>query len=222
MKQNDKQFTLSVSNFFSFKIMNISSKIKDIFGKKTYKKSLVRTGNETILERTFHVVHWYGDDCNRVVIGDNCDISCHIILERNTGNVTIGDRTYIGNSTIICAEEITIGSDVLISWGVHIVDHDSHSIYWDKRKNDVHLWKKGIAEGGLKQAAVMKDWTHVNKSRVIIHDRVWIGFNVIILKGISIGEGSVIGAGSVVTRDVPPYSIVAGNPARIIKYITDD
>lgn len=55
------------------------------------------------------------------------------------------------------------------------------------------------------------------KSPVVIKDRVWIGMRVIILPGVTIGEGAVIGAGSIVTKDVKPYDIVAGNPARVIK-----
>jgi acetyltransferase-like isoleucine patch superfamily enzyme len=57
---------------------------------------------------------------------------------------------------------------------------------------------------------------------VKINDRVWIGFNSIILKGVTIGEGGIVGAGSVVTKDVPPYTIVAGNPARVIREIPID
>lgn len=53
--------------------------------------------------------------------------------------------------------------------------------------------------------------------KVVIEDNVWLGYNVIVLPGVTIGTGSVIGAGSVVTRDIPPYSIAVGNPARVIK-----
>jgi acetyltransferase-like isoleucine patch superfamily enzyme len=56
----------------------------------------------------------------------------------------------------------------------------------------------------------------------MISDFVWIGANVIILKGVTIGEGAIVGAGSVVTKDVPPYTIVAGNPARIIREIPEN
>ena len=64
-----------------------------------------------------------------------------------------------------------------------------------------------------------KDWTHVAHAAVTIKDKAWIGFNVSILKGVTIGEGAVVGAGSVVTRDVAPYSVVAGNPVRLIRML---
>lgn len=64
-----------------------------------------------------------------------------------------------------------------------------------------------------------KDWQNVKISRLTICDKSWIGFNSILLKGITVGEGAIVGAGSVVTKDVPPWTIVAGNPAKIIREI---
>ncbi|MBK8021791.1 MAG: hypothetical protein IPK19_10285 [Chloroflexi bacterium] len=55
-----------------------------------------------------------------------------------------------------------------------------------------------------------------------ICDKAWIGFNAVILKGVTIGEGAIVGAGSVVTKDVPAWTVVAGNPARIIREFTED
>ena len=62
-----------------------------------------------------------------------------------------------------------------------------------------------------------KDWSKIKRAPIVIERRVWIGFNCIILKGITIGEGAVVGAGSMVCRDVPPYSLVVGHPARVVK-----
>ena len=66
---------------------------------------------------------------------------------------------------------------------------------------------------------INKDWSNVKTVQIIVEDKVWIGFGVTILKGVKIGEGAVIGAKSVVTRDVKPWTVVAGNPARLIKTI---
>jgi acetyltransferase-like isoleucine patch superfamily enzyme/tetratricopeptide (TPR) repeat protein len=144
-----------------------------------------------------------------VTVGRDSIIEGSISFDREGARVTIGDRCFVGTSHLISAEEITIGDDVIISWGCTISDHNSHSISWNERKDDVASWMKG-----------RKDWTYVKREPVRIGNKVWIGFNVIILKGITIGEGAVIGAGSVVTKDVPPYTVVAGNPARVIREIT--
>lgn len=147
-------------------------------------------------------------DC-KVKIGSNTLVQGKICFDREHASVLIGDRCFIGGSTmLICADNISIGDDVLVSWGCTIVDHNSHSIAWGERKDDVMKWMKGE-----------KDWSKVPISKVTIENRVWVGFNTIILKGLTIGEGAIIGAGSVVTRDVPPFTIVGGNPAKIIREI---
>jgi len=64
-----------------------------------------------------------------------------------------------------------------------------------------------------------KDWSVVPTKPIRICDKVWIGMNAIILKGVTIGEGAVVAAGAVVTKDVPPWTVAAGNPARVVKCI---
>lgn len=158
-----------------------------------------------------------GSPEGRVTFGRDSVLSCRIVLERNVGTVTVGSDSYVGGSQIICAERIEIGSNVLISWGCTIVDHDSHSIDWRNRAEDVSKWRDGLLSGGLEKASESKDWDVVEKAPITIGDKTWLGMNVTVLKGISIGEGSVVAAGSVVTKDVPPWTLVAGNPARVIK-----
>jgi len=104
----------------------------------------------------------------------------------------------------------------MFSWGCTVVDNNSHSIKWSEREMDVLDWKKGLDENRIGH---YKDWSNVKEDEVIIKDKAWIGFNVTILKGVTIGEGSIVGAGSVVTKDVPDWTIVAGNPSKIIKEI---
>jgi acetyltransferase-like isoleucine patch superfamily enzyme len=156
----------------------------------------------------------------RVSIGKDSVLSCRIVFERNTGTVSIGHDTYIGGSQIICAKKIEIGSNVLVSWGCTIVDHDSHSLDWRQRAEDVRKWREGLLAGGLEKAAELKDWDAVEMAPVRIADKAWLGMNVTVLKGVTIGQGAVVAAGSMVTKNVPPWTLVAGNPAGIIKELS--
>lgn len=147
----------------------------------------------------------------KISIGQDCLIHGCIDFDSPDGSVKIGDRCFIGASHFVCHTGITIGNDVIMSWGITIVDHNSHALDWTDRRNDVRDW-----------AAGKKNWDGVKVAPVVIEDRVWIGFGASILKGVRIGEGAIVGAKSVVTRDVPAYAVVAGNPARIIKKAGED
>jgi galactoside O-acetyltransferase len=145
------------------------------------------------------------DGC-RLSIGSGSIVEATIAFDRPGGVLRIGERTFLGASLLVCAEGIEVGDDVLVSWGCTIVDHDSHALAWQDRSGDVERWYKG-----------QKEWTMVQRAPVHIGNKAWIGFNASILKGVKIGEGAVVGAGSVVTRDVPPFTVVAGNPAQTIR-----
>jgi acetyltransferase-like isoleucine patch superfamily enzyme len=142
----------------------------------------------------------------RLSIGTGSMVECRISVDNPRAIICIGRNTFVGNSHLVCAKEIIIGDDVLIAWGCTFVDHNSHSVSWQERQNDVRAWRHGE-----------KDWTHVKMAPITICNKAWIGFNSIILKGVTVGEGAIVGAGSVVTRDVEPYTIVAGNPARAVR-----
>jgi acetyltransferase-like isoleucine patch superfamily enzyme len=147
---------------------------------------------------------------SRISIGSGSIFEGTITSDREGSSVVIGENTFIGNSSIVTAECVEIGSDVLISWGCTIADHDSHTLNWSGRTGDVRAFYDGT-----------KNWKGVNICPVRIRDKAWIGFNVIILKGVTIGEGAVVAAGSLVTRNVPDYVLVAGNPARTIRSVLD-
>ena len=114
----------------------------------------------------------------------------------DTAIIRVGKDCGFTGTTIVAADHIEIGDRVQVGANTTIVDTDFHPLTPEGRK-------RNMANGKNKP--------------VIIHDDVFIGMNCLILKGVEIGEGSVIGAGSVVSKDVPPRTMVGGNPARVIR-----
>jgi acetyltransferase-like isoleucine patch superfamily enzyme len=148
-----------------------------------------------------------------VSVGERSLLSTRIVFEGRSGEVTIGKRAYIGDCSIICRSRVILGDDVTIAWGVTLYDHNSHSLDWRQRAKVVdHFYN---CEGSANPYSEL-DWAGVAVSPIVIEDKVWIGFNSVILKGVRVGEGAIVGAGSVVTRDVEPFTIVGGNPATVI------
>jgi Acetyltransferase (isoleucine patch superfamily) len=150
-----------------------------------------------------------------LTVGDDCVINGTINI--GDAEFIIGDRVMINGSTFYCTTGINIGNDVLISWDCTIADSNMHSIVSADRVKELATAKKDYDNGTIGDNPAL---TTIKNAPVVIKDKVWIGFNCIILKGVTIGEGAVVGAGSVVTKDVPDYAVVAGNPAKIIKYTT--
>lgn len=153
-------------------------------------------------------------------IGNDSVLDCKIIFESENGEVVIGDKCYVGSSTIICRSKIVLGSNVMVAMGSIFYDHDSHSLNYLDRQDDIQQQLDDYRNGRF--FIENKSWKNVNYSPIKINDNVWIGINCIILKGVTIGEGAIVGAGSVVTRDVAPWNIVAGNPAKVIKEIPNE
>ena len=144
---------------------------------------------------------------SRIEVGRGCLISGSLITETPNSLVRIGDHSLVGGDTIVAAaQEIIVEADVLISYRCIITDSDNHSMRYSERKHDVRDWMTG-----------KHDWSRVAMAPIRICRGAWIGAQCIVLKGITIGEGAVVGMGSVVTKDVAPYTIVAGNPARVIR-----
>ena len=158
------------------------------------------------------------EESKRIFIDEESMIGCNFIFESDSGVIKIGKRTFINAGTnIISINEIEIGDDVTIGWNIYIYVHDSHSLDYRFRKDDIERQREDFYAN--RNFIFSKDWSTVKSAPVKICNKVWIGFNAIILKGVTIGEGAIVAAGAVVTKDVPAWTVVAGNPATIVKKI---
>lgn len=191
-------------------------KLLEHFKKEDWKK-FCEIGANNFFSETFCVRLDNPNKKEYLKIGSENVIYGKFIFEHTSGHITVGNRCHIGACNIISVNSIDIGNDVIIAWDVTIYDHNSHSIYWDDRKNDVSNELKALKNG--KNITESKTWGVVKSAPIIIKVKVWIGFGSSIMKGVTIGEGSVIAANSVVIKDVPPHSVVGGNPAVVIKKI---
>lgn len=163
-----------------------------IGSRSIFEKGLVIRGAEYIS---------FGSDC---YIGPCCRIEAWDSYRNRTfePRITFGNAVKINSHCHIGAiDDISIGDDVLVGSNVFITDHSHGQVTREEAQvppNDRDLYSKGP---------------------VRIGKRVWIGENAVILPGVTIGEGSVIGASAVVTKDVPPFSVAAGNPAKVVRQI---
>ena len=160
-----------------------------------------RVGKRLNLERLPFIT---GGGC--IEVGDDVRISGKINIAFTTRihphpALRVGDRVFIGHAcSFTIAQEIAIGDDCLIAGGVQVRDNDGHPLDPEARRRRDPVTADTVAP-------------------VRIGANAWIGSRAIILKGVVIGENAVVAAESVVTKDVPPNTIVAGNPARAIRTV---
>jgi len=142
-----------------------------------------------------------------IEIGENSVIGGSLLVFPDGGEIRVGSHCFIGPETRIWSgASVEIGNRVLISHGVNIHDSIAHSISASERHQHF-IQILLLANGAL---------GNVSKAPVVIEDDVWIGFNATVMKGVRIGRGAVIAAGAIVTKDVAPFSIVAGPGAKVI------
>jgi len=172
----------------------------------------VRLGAKAVLHPTASVnnIRKHRD---AIRVGANTHIKGELVTFAHGGEITIGEYCYVGEqSHIWSASRISIGDRVLISHNVSIFDSLTHPI--NPRERHRH-YREIITSGHPVRIAL-------GEAPVRIEHDVWIGCLSVVLKGVTIGEGAIVGAGSVVTNDVPPFTIVAGNPARVVRELGPD
>jgi acetyltransferase-like isoleucine patch superfamily enzyme len=172
--------------------------------------SNVKLGAGCFIERKESFRKFRGAQPTGLVLGDN--VAVYTWTEFSIGpsaNVVVGADSVLVGAIVMCAERIEIGKRVVVSYHVTIADSDFHPIDPAARRLDA----RANAPGGDPTLRPL-----IESRPVAIEDDVWIGIGAYVLKGVRIGRGARIEPGSVVTRDVPPYAVIAGNPARVVAH----
>lgn len=200
------------------KLFNILARKIYSNGKAAYEKSAIEAlyskGNINASVR-FSIdadLQNFSNNKSAITISANSNIEGLIMVYPYGGEISIGSHCSLSpGSRIISTNKITIGDRVLIAHNVNIIDNNSHPINAALRHKDfIESYTIGMQPYDL------------NAASIIIEDDVWIGHNTTILKGVKIGKGAIIGACSVVTKDVEAWSVNVGNPLRVVKYLYDE
>lgn len=174
----------------------IKTRLSTLLFKLLYYPFITIETNSRVGQRVSLKFFWTRNKPLKVILKKKSYIKNDVIIQ-GSGLLVLGENSYIGSYSVIGVnEKIIIGNNVMIADCFSIRDTD----HCFKRK-DMPMIKQGI-----------------KTLPVIIEDDVWVGHGVVIAKGVKIGRGAIIGAGAVVTKDVPPYAIIGGVPARIIKF----
>lgn len=166
----------------------------------------MEVGENTVIDSSSCFKKFFSKLQPGLKLGSNITLQSPALATEENGYIEIGDFSYISGAAIIASHKIIIGKHVFIAGGVTIVDSDFHPLDAAARITDTIA----ISTVGNKSLRPMFD-----AAPVIIEDDVWIGFNATILKGVTVGKGSVIQPGAVVLKNVPAGAIVSGNPAQI-------
>jgi len=168
------------------------------------KRKIRACGRNTVIQG---YVDARGARCN-IVVGAECTLQGLLVTETDAAEIRIGDNVFIGsNSVLDCATRIDIESDAMVSYECLLLDSNNHSNDAGVRRTDLSDVKYGRAY----------NWGAIPSRPIRIGRGAWIGARAIILKGVTVGEGAIVGAGSVVTKDVEPFTMVGGNPARLLR-----
>lgn len=182
--------------------MNIDYLIQRLIGRAT-----CRLQPDAALGRSARIRNIRGDS-DKIVVGRNSRILGELLTFAHGGEIKIGEWCYVGEGTRIwSAASIELGNRVLISHSANIFDNLTHPLRSAERHRQVRqIFTRGHPND-----------ISLDESPVKICDDAWIGAAAMVLRGVTVGQGAIVAAVAVVTRDVAPFSIVAGNPAVLVR-----
>jgi acetyltransferase-like isoleucine patch superfamily enzyme len=174
------------------------------------RRATCRLASSATLSRSGSITNLQPND-DAITVGPHSQIDGALVTFSHGGRIAIGEWCYIGQGARLWSgKSIEIGNYVIVAHNVSIMDDLTHPL--DAKDRRIHTRTR--LEGG--QATP----TDLGGRPVVLEDDVWIAAGATILRGVTIGARSIVSAGAVVRRDIPPDSIVAGNPAHVVRQIT--
>lgn len=179
--------------------------------KRLFKKNATINVDKVLITEKANITIGDGSTKQDVIIEDGCIVEGFVIATAG-GKVYMGKHSKIGQNVFLrSADKIVLGDYSAVANNTVISDNNNHPVN-PKDRMIMRLTPPGSYE---------RSWRHSDHAPIIIGKNVWIGEYCRICKGVTIGDGSVVAANAVVTKDVPANCIVAGNPARIVKIDID-
>lgn len=175
----------------------------------------VVVGKDAYIETSYGFARLFSERQPGLILGNACGA-----YHRTTfvvgpkGRIAVGAYTCLNDTYLVCNDSITIGEHCLLAWGVVLTDT------W--MESDVPI----TVRRAVLQTAASDPYRRLppisTPRPITLEDNVWVGFEAVILPGVTLGRGCVVGCKTVVAEDVPPYAVVVGNPARIIRFLEPD
>lgn len=144
--------------------------------------------------------------------GSGCYDRCSMIVSEE-GRIEVGRYCILNGSTLLCKQQISIADHCMLAWGSVITDNwfDASLLSTTQR----NLLLQAVAADSQRRHPFFGD-----AQPVVLEENCWVGFDAVILPGVRLGRGCVVGCKTVITEDVPPYAVVTGSPARVVRYLT--
>ena len=175
----------------------------------------VESGHDVYLDSSYTFASFHSEQTPGLVLGDACgayDQATFVVGP--LGRVVVGSYSILNGTYVICNDRITIGTHCLLAWGVVVTD------------NSLTIASSIDARRAALRAAASDPRRLLPQPEtprpVTIEDNVWVGFDAVVLAGVTLGRGCVVGAKTVISQDVPPYAVVVGSPARVVRILEAD
>ena len=175
----------------------------------------VVAGEDVYIDTSYGFAPFFSECNPGLILGNACgayDRTTFVVGPK--GRIVVGAYTCLNGTYLVCNDSITIGEHCLLAWGVVLTDT------WIEPNAPVAV-RRAVLHAAA--ADPVRRLPPLATPRPIsLNDNVWVGFDAVILPGVTLGRGCVVGCKTVVAEDVPPYAVVVGNPARIIRFLEPD